>query len=527
MRGPHLGPPFLVQKAVQSVTSVHDSYEIDLLPGLEYLEKIDIECDTLKDGSPGSTPVRAFFFSAPLQAGAPGIEDWDLESLTRAGFTADLGKVLLLPSSAGATTVLFGLGDNPDADAWREAGASLARACKNYGAAAVLPPNDADLEALVEGVLLGAYDYSLFKSKTADTPAEDAKLRTLRILLNGADEASLSAARDAVRRARAYARSAYVARDLVNAPPAHLNPARLAKCAMQLADAYGFEVDVTDSLELAEMGCGGIIGVNRGSEYSARLIRLRYCPTGVSSTSRALAMVGKGITFDSGGMSLKPAASMLTMKTDMGGAAAILGAFCAFGDLGTAVPVEGWLPTTDNMISGDAMRVGEVITARNGTTVEVTNTDAEGRLVLMDALCLAVEREPLAIVDIATLTGAQITALGNDVAAIMGNDEDLLDQVERAADATGEDVWELPLHERYRNILDSEVADIMNANLSDRSAGTIVAGLFLSNFVEDTPWVHIDIAGPSFGTKSLRWLPVGATGFGARLLADLAKRYEL
>lgn len=501
------------------MASVQECYQVDLLPSLRLLEKIDIRC--VAAGAELSDPqtLRAVFISSLAEAQPPLPDGWAGESLESSGFNAKVAQTLLIPSPSDPV-VCVGIGEDPDREDWRRAGAAVAHCRGRYERVRMDMPAEVDLEALVEGFLLGLYDYHPFKTHEGEDEPPAPAVDVLELLFPPEGEAAASD--DSIRTARAYARAAYVARDLTNAPPAHLNPGCLERCAHRLGDAYGFEVETIDGVELENMGCGGIIGVNRGSDYAARLIRLRLRPDGCAPSDAALAMVGKGITFDSGGLSLKPSGSLLNMKSDMGGAAAILGAFSAATELDLEQPLEGWLPITDNMISGDALRVGEVVTARNGTTVEVTNTDAEGRLILMDALAVAAEAKPRAIIDIATLTGAQITALGNDIAAVMGNDESLLDEVERAADDTGEDVWELPLPDQYRRLLRSDLADLVNANMSDRSAGTIVAGLFLSNFVGATPWAHIDIAGPSFGSESRGYHPVGATGFGARLLARIA-----
>lgn len=507
------------------MVSVPDSYNINLLPGLVALENLSLFFTSDTD-LPCTTDANcALAYLLDTDQSVPGGTQWDKESLKAVGFEAKEGQTLVAPTAGKGTTVFVGLG-TPDAaatDAYRAAGAALARSLGKRTEACLVIGGNVDalkVAAAVEGALLANYKLTTFKSEDEDDKATPLTSLTIVAPDTTGDPSVYEVA---LVRARALVRATYVGRDLTNAPPAHLTPPTLASSAVELAEKFGFTAEVLDRVELEEMGCGGIVGVNRGSEYEARLIKLSYIPKAPSTDEKRLALVGKGITFDSGGLSLKPAASMLDMKTDMGGAAAVLGAFTAFADLGVAVPVDAWLPTTDNMISGNSMRVGEIITARNGTTVEVTNTDAEGRLILMDALALAAETKPSWIVDIATLTGAQIVALGNDVAGIMGNDEALLDAVERAGDATGEAVWELPLHQRYMKILDSNLADIANANMSNRSAGTITAGLFLSNFVNDIPWVHVDIAGPSVSAKADRWVNAGATGFGARLLAGLAE----
>ena len=509
------------------MVSVNESYSVDLTPGISALDRLSLQFQTSERELSCKGDTSCTVAHLVVQGEQVDLEGgWDLDSLEAAGFTAKLGQTLALPNPSGAKSVLVGLGvrEDLDEDAYREAGAAFTRCVGKSGRGCIILNESADptqVVALVEGALLAAYSLTTFKSEK--DPEGTPELRGLTIV--GSDRAAVAPQvfEAALVRARALVRATYIARDLTNAPPAHLTPRTLVETAETLGKRFGFEVEIADHAKLEELGCGGIIGVNRGSEYEASLIKLRFSPTRKQSEERRLALVGKGITFDSGGLSLKPAASMINMKTDMGGAAAILGAFSAFADLDVNIPVDAWLPTTDNMISGDSMRVGEIITARNGKTVEVTNTDAEGRLILMDALSLAAESKPSWIVDIATLTGAQIIALGDDVAAIMGNDEDLLGEVERAGDATGEAVWELPLHERYMKILDSNLADIANANMSNRAAGSITAGLFLSNFVSEVPWVHVDIAGPSISAGNDRWLRSGATGFGGRLLAKLAE----
>jgi leucyl aminopeptidase len=272
------------------------------------------------------------------------------------------------------------------------------------------------------------------------------------------------------------------------------------------------------------MGCGGLLGVNMGSVEEPRLVKLDYVPGG--SPAGHLAMVGKGITYDSGGISLKPSDPMhLLMKMDMGGAAAVLGAFTGLRDLGVGARVTGYLSCTDNMPSGTAYMLGDVLRIRGGTTVEVKNTDAEGRLVMADAIVLAKEDSPAAIVDVATLTGAALTSLGPSLAALIGNHDGMVEQLKEASAATDELVWQLPLEKRYRKLLDSEIADI--SNLGGPHAGTITAALFLAEFVGDTPWAHVDIAGTMQVDADESWRSKGATGFGARLLLEVARAFRV
>jgi leucyl aminopeptidase len=277
-----------------------------------------------------------------------------------------------------------------------------------------------------------------------------------------------------------------------------------------------------DDIEAEKLG--GLLGVNRGSDEEPRFLKLSWQPTGRARGT--VALVGKGITFDSGGLSLKPTDGMVGMKGDMAGAAAVLATFSALDAVQPKVRVLGFLPLTDNMPGGDATRVGDVLRIRNGTTVEVLNTDAEGRLVLADALSLASEAEPDAIVDLATLTGACMVALGTKIAGVMGNHDGFVDQVRAAADAEGEPVWPLPLPDDLRKQLDSEVADLKNIG-TNRYGGALVAGLFLERFVADgIPWVHLDIAGPADAGDDDSEARKGGTGFGVRTLLRLLSDFH-
>lgn len=514
--------------------SVVDSYDVDLLPSLQWLSEVDFvspPAETLPPRSGEAAHVYPVFAlnQVPTELG------FSANALESYGFEAGEGDVFTIPSPTGCLSVLVGLGDVGETavrvrgDHFRTAGAAAGRATARCAALTTSFPAGAakpDLVEFVSGLLLSRYE---FKVTNTDKAASVVPLEEFALVAQGWDAEAVV---QVLVEARAEVRAAFVARDLTNASPGHLTPSTFPGVAQRLATDFGFAVRDLDLDDLKDLGCGGIVGVNRGSEHGAHLIRLTYdarraeISEGVGGETREsgrLALVGKGITFDSGGLSLKPSASMLEMKMDMGGAAAILGAFTAFADLGVATQVDAWLPITDNMISGNSMRVGEIITARNGVTVEVTNTDAEGRLVLMDGLSLAAESNPDWIVDIATLTGAQTVALGGEIAAVLGNDPALIGGIERAGEEVGELVWELPLYGRYLKILSSEVADVANANLKNRNAGTITAGLFLSQFVGDTPWAHLDIAGPMSAPSADRWLAQGATGFGARLLARLAR----
>jgi leucyl aminopeptidase len=306
-----------------------------------------------------------------------------------------------------------------------------------------------------------------------------------------------------------------------------MTPARLAETARALLGARGVRVDVWDEARIAAESLGGLLGVARGSAEPPRLVRADYEPTtAVEGQGRVphVVLVGKGITFDSGGLSLKTADGMVTMKTDMSGAAAVLAAVYACGELGVRVRVTAIAPMTENMPGGRATKPGDVLTARNGRTIEVLNTDAEGRLVLADALSLAAEMHPDAVIDLATLTGACVVALGTSIAGVFGSDDELIGRVRAASVRAGEHTWELPLPDDYRSHIDSEVADMKNVGKGGQ-AGAIAAALLLARFVEGVPWVHLDIAGPARSDEDGGVLTKGATGFGVRTLLELLSGY--
>ncbi len=447
--------------------------------------------------------------------------DVDWAHLDGQGFEAKQGDVRALPGADGSTTYVVGLGPaaNVDADVLRSAAGALARAAQRHESLAVdlaasapdVPPVAA-AQAITEGLVLGGYQFSAFKSD----PKPAALSRV--VLVGGGGKR----AEDAITRGQVIAEAACWARDLENEPGGSLTPRELAKRAAAMGSQAGFEVTVWDEKEIRKQKLGGLLGVNRGSEQPPRFLRLEHSPERPRGT---VALVGKGITFDSGGLSLKPSDGMVGMKGDMGGAAAVLGTFRAVAALGARVRLVGFLPITDNMTGGDATRVGDVLTIRNGKTVEVLNTDAEGRLILADGLSLASEESPDAIVDLATLTGACMVALGDRIAGLMGNHEGWIDQVQAAADAAGEPVWPLPLPDHLRPKLDSEVADLKNIT-DTRYGGALAAGLFLREFVgEGIPWAHLDIAGPAASTVVDGELVKGGTGFGVRTLVELCTSY--
>jgi leucyl aminopeptidase len=401
----------------------------------------------------------------------------------------------------------------------RDLAADFARAVSQHltlavelpdGATAIDPADFA--QVVVEGVLLARWRY--FVGRGGDDP-------TLTALTIVAPDDVADDVRAGVARGETIARAAAVARDLANCPATTLSAVRMAEVAAELGPESGVEVIVYDEQQLIEMGCGGILGVNLGSVDEPRLIKMTYRP---DEPTGHLGLVGKGVMYDSGGISLKPSdESHAQMKNDMTGAAAILGAMTALRALGCTTAVTAYLCCTDNMPSGSAMKLGDVLTMRNGTTVEVLNTDAEGRLVMADGLCLAVEDDVDAIVDIATLTGACLRTLGVEIAGVMGNNGALIDQLEVAGAIADEPVWELPLHRPYRAQLDSSIADL--TNMGGINAGSITAALFLEEFVGGVPWAHVDIAGTAQQPAVRTWRNKGASGFGAKLLIELATRF--
>ena len=438
-----------------------------------------------------------------------------VEDLESRGFEGNVGETLGLPGPGRTTVMAVGVGEADDVtpDVLRRAAGALVRASWKRGSAATnlldaLPAGGdraAAGRAVAEGAGLAAYRFTRYKSDP-----DPCRLESLALVAGGDGLAG------ALERAGATVEAVCLARDLVNEPAGSLSPSDLADRARAVAEQVDLGVEILDEVEAANLGLGGLLGVAQGSDQPCRLIKLTYDPPGAT---RTVALVGKGITFDSGGLSIKTADGMMGMKTDMGGGAAVIGAMSALPALAPAVKVIGFVPATENMPGGRAIKPGDVLKTRNGTTVEVLNTDAEGRLVLADGLALAVEEQPDAIVDLATLTGACIVALGAKITGLMGNDDDLVAAVRSAAERAGEPAWPLPLPKEYRKQLDSEVADLKN--IGGRSAGALTAGLFLQEFVGDVPWVHLDIAGPSRSEEDDGPVVKGATGVGVRTLLEL------
>lgn len=484
------------------------------LPGLDALESVSIG---------GDGDVEAVGYGVFSDGAVPDDVALSREALSRAGFDSKVGETLVLPQPDGPDLIVVGLGETEELapGVLRDAGAAFARASARRASLRLVVPSverpvEADaLQAAYEGMLLARYRYTPLKAKPKDA-ALDAVSVVIGSTPSDDEEEAVAAAVVAVR-------AAVIARDLANTPPGHLTATDMGDIAVQLGERFGFDVELFDKAALIELGCGGLLGVNQGSVEEPRMIKLHYVPAGTRTGH--LGLIGKGIMYDSGGISLKPSDPMhLLMKMDMGGAAAVLGAFTGFRDTGVAAEVTGWLMCTDNMPSGTSYKLGDVLTARGGTTIEVKNTDAEGRLVMSDAFVLADEEGVDAIVDIATLTGAALMALGAATAPVFANDDDLVESVLTASAATGEPLWRMPLEQRYRSQLDSEIADI--SNLGGPHAGATTAALFLEHFVDDTPWAHIDIAGTMQSDGDDAWRSKGATGFGARLLLETAADFR-
>ncbi|WP_019136924.1 leucyl aminopeptidase [Cellulomonas massiliensis] len=483
---------------------------------------------SLTSQDPARLPVDAVVVAVAQKDGAPVLleADWLPKELRTGlqrdaavlGITGATDEVRRVPGAGIAAPALVlagvGAGDVTPETLRRAAGAATRELGGTRSVALALPAGDlASVAAVAEGALLGAYSYTRYRTSEAAATAPVAEVQVVSRL------AKDKAARAALERAQVLADAVHGTRDLVNAAPNDLYPAVFADLAASTVKAAGvrsLKVSVLDEKALAAGGYGGLVGVGQGSVHGPRLVKVAYSPA--KPVSR-VALVGKGITFDSGGISIKPAANMDEMKSDMAGAAAVLHTVVAAARLGLPVAVTGWLCLAENLPSGTAQRPSDVITIRGGKTVEVLNTDAEGRLVMADGLVAAVDEKPDAVIDIATLTGAQLIALGPRVSAVMGTD-DVRDEVVAAATASGEQFWPMPLPAELRAGLKSKVADI--ANVADRLGGMLTAGIFLQEFVGSTPWAHLDIAGPAFNAKGgFGYTPVGGTGVGVRTLLAL------
>ncbi|HEY2887516.1 MAG TPA: leucyl aminopeptidase [Candidatus Limnocylindrales bacterium] len=488
----------------------------DAVPSVPYVRSVEI---TVATEVPDGAEAVAF----PVGSDGTGASTLGIgvAALAAAGFDGRPGQSYVVAGDV-PVRVAVGVGNAAtiDADGIRDAAAAFGLATNRQARLAVRIPALEHVDAaaaaqvIVEGILLARYAYEPLKRAPGTTP-----VASITLVAEAGDRDDVTRGAE---RGRLFASAAMLSRDLANTPPAHLTAPRFGDIAERIGPAMGLEVELLDQAALLREGCGGILGVNGGSADEARLIKLTYRPK--DDGGAHLALVAKGIMYDSGGISLKPSDAVhATMKNDMSGSAAVMGAMSILQALGCRTTVTGYLACTDNMPSGTALKLGDVITIHGGTTVEIMNTDAEGRLVMADALVMAAAEHPDAIVDIATLTGATMRALGTWIAGVMGNDEGVIAQVRAASDRTDERTWPFPLEGRYRRELDSEIADLKN--MGGPNAGQITAGLFLEEFVDGTPWAHVDIAGVAMADPPGSWRPRGCTGFGARLLAELALEF--
>ncbi len=424
--------------------------------------------------------------------------------VSRVGGKKDIRKIILV-----------GLGEVEEftQNSLRLAAAAIARLARSSASLAISLPLFKDnptttAGAITEGILLALHQDNRFKS---EPPENETKLETVDLLGLGGTEAAIA-------RAEKICSGVILARELVAAPANALTPITMAQTAREIASLHNLEVEILGQEECEKLGMGAFLGVAKASEIPPQFIHLTYKPP--DKPRRKLAIVGKGLTFDSGGLNIKagPGSGIEKMKMDMGGGAATLGAAKVIAQLQPDVEIHFISAVTENMISGGAMHPGDILTASNGKTIEVNNTDAEGRLTLADALVFAEKLEVEAIVDLATLTGACVIALGDDIAGMWSTQESLAEELKAAAELAGEKLWEMPLEEKYWEKMKSKIADMKNAG--SRGGGSITAALFLKQFITDTPWVHLDIAGPVWADKESGFNNAGATGFPVRTLVN-------
>jgi leucyl aminopeptidase len=472
-----------------------------------------------------SVPAKVAAIVIPVAASGPipsgvGLNRAQLAAL---GFEGRASQTQTLPPAAGKTAVrvLLGIGEVRDLDTsvLRNVAASAARACARYESIATSLPGvmrgsaKAPTQAVVEGIALALHRWVALKNDKSGL----SKLTSV-TLVSAEKTAEVQAG---MLMGIATSTAVCTARDFANTPPSHLTARQFAEHAVAIAEASGVEATVYNKDQLIAMGCGGLVGVNAGSTEPPRMVKLEYKPTAARGK---VVLVGKGVMYDSGGISLKPSDGMhAMMKMDMSGAAAVLATMGALRALKVKTQVTAYLMCTDNMPSGSALKLGDVLTMRNGKTVEIHNTDAEGRLILADGLSLGAESKPDAMIDIATLTGACLGALGKKMAGVLSNNSGVVSQLMDSSSRTNELLWELPLFHDYRRLLDSNVADMRN--IGGPYAGATTAALFLHEFVGTTPWAHLDIAGPMDADGDEGWLNRGATAYGTRLLIDFCANF--
>jgi leucyl aminopeptidase len=485
----------------------------------------------LKLASTLATPYAVIGLSATagklkIESGAVTVNEKALlEILKNLGATGKSNEIIKVPYSKPQTIYFTGLGETSksyDPENLRRAAGSAARELAGQSAATFALPVStlAQISAVAEGAALGAYAFNEFRSSTKSDFKEP-----LEQIVIATKSTSDAAAKRALVRAEIIAHNTAMVRDLINTPPSHLTPDSFCTRMKKLATPLGLKVEILNEATLKNQGYGGIIGVGQGSANPPRLLHISYTP---SKARARYAFVGKGITFDTGGLALKPANGMEAMKSDMSGAAAVIGAIFAIAELKLPVAIDAWAPLAENMVSENATRPSDIISIYGGKTVEVLNPDAEGRLVLADAIVRAQEVAKKAggldgIIDVATLTGAQVVALGTRTSAVMTNDVEFSQQFLEASEKAGEAFWPMPLPEELRASLDSPVADL--ANIGDRMGGMLVAGLFLKEFIEpDISWLHLDIAGPAYNESTPHgYTPVGGTGIALRSLVTLVE----
>jgi leucyl aminopeptidase len=450
-----------------------------------------------------------------------------LAILADLGISAKVDEVTKFPFGGLRLLVVTGLGETRSeysSETLRRAAGAATRALGGLKSADFSLPhkNSAQFAAILEGVGLGAYNFVDFRGSSKAEQKNPLASATVLSKIGSTAEGKA-----AVKRAEIIAAQTHLVRNLVNTPPSHLTPDSFSQSMKKIATSLKLKSEIYNHTVLKSKGFGGISGVGQGSANPPRLLHLSYSPT---KPKARIALVGKGITFDSGGLALKPAAGMEAMKSDMAGAAAIVATIFAAAQLKLPIAIDGWAALAENMPSDTAQRPSDVITIYGGKTVEVLNPDAEGRLVMADALVKAQEVGKKAggldaLIDVATLTGAQGIALGTRTAAVMTNNQNLSDKFMKATEVSGEQFWPMPLPDELRASLDSPVADL--ANIGDRQGGMLVAGLFLKDFVEaDVPWIHLDIAFPAFNEKAAHgYTPVGGTGIGVRSLVALLESF--
>lgn len=437
-------------------------------------------------------------------------------------FKGILNQTYLIPATgkiSAARILLIGLGKKKEftIDRLRQASGKSASYLSGLGLASFnttlhleLKPLQEASQAVLEGAVLGLYTFEKYKTDKKDNGKKD--IRDITLLVNSNKE--VGQVSKGAFTGKVLAEAANFAKDMVNEPSNQMTPSVMADTAKLLAKNFGLKCQVLDRDEMGRLGMGSMLGVAQGSNEPPKLIILEY---NGNKKEKPVVLVGKAITFDSGGISIKPAENMEKMKSDMAGGAAVMGAFMAMAGLKLPVNVVGLIPVTENMPSGTAFKPGDVLKASNGKTIEIISTDAEGRLILADALVYAKRYEPKAVIDIATLTGACVVALGRYASGMLGTDEKLKGMIRDAGERCFERVWELPLWEEYEDLLKSDIADVKNSGA--REAGTIAGGIFLKKFV-DYPWVHLDIAGTGWDSKEGPYRPKGATGVGVRMLTE-------